>query len=263
MLRSQTLGIPMKTLVMATLLSMAATVSTLHAEPSYYLIPTYENAGEKVVDFRLWSVKIPNDPRATAPHLGFGYGVSREWYTELAVGYLHTPETGTQQTDLNWQNDYLLTRGQYPFDLAIHSNIRQYRALDAERRAEYFGEYRGLNIEFGPVLQTDIGRTQLNANLLFDRSYRSEASSRMQMKYQWQAKYRFFPQLHLGLQGFGELGDWDHWAPRSQQSHRAGPVIAGVLPLGQQALKYEASFLSGSIIGEHAKTFSMRVQYVF
>ena len=252
----------MKKIAVALLLFNGAVVCA-HAEPGYYLIPTYENAGEKTIDFKLWSVKIPSDPRATAPHIGFGYGVTREWYTELALGYLHTPETGTQQSDLNWQNDYLLTRGQYPFDLAIHTNITKYRTLDPERRAEYFGEYRGVNLEIGPVMQTDIGRMQLNANLLFDRTYRAETPSRTQMKYQWQAKYRFFQQLHVGLQGFGELGDWDHWAPRSQQSHRAGPVIAGVMPLGQQALKYEASFLSGSIIAEHAKTFSMRVQYVF
>jgi hypothetical protein len=247
----------------AAMLLLISVLNPASAEPSYYLIPTYENAGEKTIDFKLWSVKIPNDPRATAPHIGFGYGVTREWYSELAVGYLHTPETGTQQSDLNWQNDYLLTRGQYPFDLAIHTNVTKYRTLDPERRAEYFGEYRGVNVEFGPVLQTDIGRVQLNANLLFDRTYRSESPSRMQMKYQWQAKYRFFQQLHLGLQGFGELGDWDHWAPRSQQSHRAGPVISGVMPMGQQALKYEASFLFGSIIAEQAKTLSMRVQYVF
>lgn len=233
------------------------------AEPSYYLIPTYENAGEKTIDFKLWSVKIPNDPRATAPHIGFGIGLTREWYSEITVGYLHTPETGTQQADLNWQNDYLLTRGQYPFDLAIHTNIKKYRTLDPERRAEYFGEYRGVNVEFGPILQTDIGRLQVNANLLFDRTYQVETPSALQMKYQWQAKYRFFRQLHLGLQGFGELGEWNHWAPRAKQSHRAGPVISGLIPMGQQALKYEASFLSGSIIAEHAKTFSMRVQYVF
>ena len=173
------------------------------------------------------------------------------------------PETGTQQSDLNWQNDYLLTRGQYPFDLAIHTNIKKYRALNPERSPEYFGEYRGVNLEFGPVLQTDIGRVQLNANLLFDRTFRTETPSRLQMKYQWQAKYRYLQQWQIGFQGYGELGDWDHSSPRSAQSNRAGPVLSGVIPCEAQALKYEAAFLSGSIFAEHAKTFSMRVQYVF
>lgn len=176
---------------------------------------------------------------------------------------MHTQQTGFQYTDVNLQNDYLLTRGQYPFDLAIHTNIRKFRSLDPERRAEYFGEYKGVNLEFGPVVQTDVGRTQINANLLFDQTYGAEKPSHLQMKYQWQAKYRFLQELHLGVLGFGELGDWNNWAARSKQSHRAGPVIAGMMNLGQQALKYEASFLIGSIIAEHARTFSLRVQYVY
>ena len=256
----------MKKIAAATLLLMGAMMGLMnsaHSEPGYYLISTYENAGEKSIDFKFWSVKIPGDPRVSAPDIGFGYGLTRQWYTELSAGYLHTPQTGTQQSDLNWQNDYLLTQGQYPVDVAIHTNIKKYRTPEASRGLEYFGEYRGVNVEFGPVLQTEFGRLQVNTNLLFDRTYRSDTPTRLQMKYQWQLKYRFFQQLHLGLQGFGELGDWDHWAPRSAQSHRAGPVVSGVLPIGAQSLKYEASFLSGSIFAEHAKTFSMRVQYVF
>ena len=252
----------MKKSAAATLLLLGV-LHGAHAEPSYYLIPTYENAGEKSIDFKLWSVKAPGDARVTAPHIGFAYGLTRAWYTNVSVGYLHSPETGTRYSDLNWQNDYLLTQGQYPFDFGIHTNIKKYRAFEGSDSLEYFGEYRGVNVEFGPVAQTEIGRLQLNANLLFDRTYRTDLPNRMQMKYQWQAKYRFFRQLHLGVQGFGELGDWDRWAPRNGQSHRAGPVISGELPMGAQTLKYEAAFLSGSIFAEHAKTISMRVQAVF
>ena len=79
----------------------------------------------------------------------------------------------------------MLTRGQYPFDLAIHINIKKYRALNPEPSPEYFSEYRGRkDLEFGPVLQTEFGREQLNANLLFDRMFRTETPSRLQMKYQ-------------------------------------------------------------------------------
>jgi hypothetical protein len=64
-------------------------------------------------------------------------------------------------------------------------------------------------------------------------------------------------------QGFFVAENWCHWSPCSQQSHRAGLVLAGEIVLGQQAPIYEASFLTGAIIAEHAKTFSMWVQYVF
>ncbi len=172
---------------------LAGLQQTALSEPTYYLVPTYENAGEKTVDFRLWSVKIPGDPRVSGPEVGLGYGVTRAWYTELLVGYLHTPQTGTQRSDVAWQNDFLLTHGQYPFDLALHTNIRKYRAPSAGADVEYFGEGGGVNLEFGPVMQTDFGRTQVNANLLFDRTYRtyrSAGAAPLQMKYQWQVKYR-------------------------------------------------------------------------
>ena len=42
-------------------------------------------------------------------------------------------------------------------------------------------------------------------------------------------------------------------------------MIAGSVPLGGggQSLRYDASYLSGSIFAEHANVFSMRMQYAF
>jgi hypothetical protein len=237
--------------------------ATASAEPGYYLIPTYENAGEKSVDFKLWSVKIPGDPRVTGPEIGLAWGVTRAWYSEVTVGYVRAGESGTRRSDLNWQNDFLLTHGQWPVDVALHTNVKKYRAPEAGSALEYFAERRGYNVEFGPILQTDIGRLQLNGNLLFDRDYRGEEANKLQMKYQWQVKYRWLPQLQVGLQGFGELGDWDHWAARHDQSHRAGPAVFGSMPVAGQTLKYEAAYLTGKIFAEHANIFSMRVQLVF
>ena len=114
------------------------------------------------------------------------------------------------------------------------------------------------------MFQTDIGRTQLNANLFFERSYQTSEASPTQMKYQWQIKHRWHPALQFGLQGFGELGEWDHWATRDRQSHRAGPAIFGSVSLGgKQALIYQAAILKGQIYGSNGTMFSARVQYAF
>lgn len=241
------------------------TCLSTHAEPGYYLVSTYENEGEKTVDFKYWSVKIPGDPIIRSPEIGFGYGVTKRWYTELYLTYLKPEGQGAKMVDVTWQNDFLLTQGQFPFDLALHTSVKKYRNPGFAGEVEYFDQSRGYNLSFGPVLQTDIGRTQLNANVLFDRNYRTGHDGRLQMNYQWQVKYRLLPALHVGVQGFGELGDYDHWAARDRQSHRAGPMIAGSVPLGSagQTLKYDASYLTGSIFAEHANVFSMRVQYVF
>ena len=84
------------------------------------------------------------------------------------------------------------------------------------------------------------------------------------MKYQWQVRYRWKPPLQFGLQGFGELGPWDRWAPRDQQSHRAGPALFGTVPIGsRQSLSYQAAYLIGSIYGRHGDMFSMRAQYAY
>lgn len=70
--------------------------------------------------------------------------------------------------------------------------------------------------------------------------------------------------LELGVQGFGELGDWDHWASRDQQSHRADPALFGSVSVGKESsIKYQAAYLIGSIYGRHGYMLTSRVQYVF
>jgi hypothetical protein len=242
----------MKTRLALAILSLAACAQA-SAGTGYYLIPTYENEGEKSIDCRFWDVNARNAKAVYAPEVGFGYGVTKRWYTEVLVGWLHNARNGTRLNDLAWQNDYLLTQGQYPFDLALHTEVKRFR-----------NSSQGYGVEFGPALQTDFGRTQVNVNLFFDRNYRSAQTSHMQMKYQWQVRHRWHPAFQFGLQGFGELGEWDNWAPRKQQSHRAGPVVAGVVHLGQsQELKYEFAYLAGKVFATPAKTFVMRVQYEF
>jgi hypothetical protein len=235
------------------LLLLTAMSSAHGVQPGYYLITIYPDEGVKSADLRFWNVKEPGEPAVYAPELGLGYNVTSRWYTEAYVSYLHTEYTGTKQSDLSWQNDYMLTQGEYPFDLAIHSNI--------SRRHD---PWNGTILELGPVFQTESGRMQYNANLFFERTYQTLPSEPTQLKYQWQAKYRFKSTLEFAIQGFGELGQWDDWASQHSQSHRIGPAISGSLPLGQKnALKYEAAVLAGKIYGENAKTFSMRIQYQF
>ena len=70
------------------------------------------------------------------------------------------------------------------------------------------------------------------------------------------------PAVHLGLQGFSELGPWADWSARFAQSHRAGPALFGKLPLGEQRLEWQAAWLGGSVYGRHGHIFTARVQLV-
>lgn len=237
--------------VLATAILMSA--SAAMADPGYYLVSVYDSEGARSVDLRYWTVKHPGAPATIWPEIGLGYGVTSRWYTEVYASYVGSADSATKLSTVNWQNDVLLTQGQYPFDLAVHTNLASYPTGD-----------EGYALEFGPAFQTDIDRTQLNANIFFERNYGSAAPSRTKMKYQWQAKYRWRPALQFGLQGFGEVGVWDDWSARERQSHRGGPALSGSWPIGAgQSIKYEAAYLKGSTYTRQGSMFSMRVQYVF
>lgn len=224
-----------------------------YAGAGYYLVSVYENEGEKALDFKSWSSFMSGKPRISAPEFGISYMPDKRWYTELYATWLKREGSAMQAHAWTWQNDYLLTQGQYPFDLALHTNLEKYHDSS-----------RGTSFEFGPVLQTEFGRLQVNANLFFERSYRVTQATSMQMKYQWQTRYRWRPALEFGLQGFGELGDWNNWAPVAQQSHRIGPVLAGALPAGDgRTFRYEAAYFGGKLFARPAHVFSVRLQYAF
>jgi hypothetical protein len=225
----------------------------VRADPGYYVVTVYDNSGQRSIDLRYWTVKQPGSPEVIWPEIGFGYGVNTRWTTELYASFIGSSQMATRLNTWNWQNDVLLTQGEWPVDVALHSNLI--------READGDGGY---TVEFGPVLQTDIGRTQLNGNLFFERSHGGAYPAPTQLKYQWQLRHRWRAPLHFGLQGFGELGPWDHWAPHDQQSHRAGPALFGTLPLGDgRSFLCQASYLFGSIYGQHGAMFSLRAQYTF
>jgi hypothetical protein len=157
--------------------------------------------------------------------------------------------------EIAWQNDYMLTQGQFDIDVALHTKIER-----PQDRSE------GYALEWGPVMKTDIRRVQLNANIFFQWNVRVRTQggdNQTKLAYQLQLKYRSRTAIQPGMQAYGEVGQWNHWLSSHQQSHRAGPALFGSHYFGKQELKYEAAYLVGRNEGLAAKTFSMRAQYIF
>ncbi|WP_295999872.1 hypothetical protein [Rugamonas sp.] len=222
------------------------------ADTGYYLVSTYDVEGQTSIDYKYWNAHYAALTVA-APEIGVGYGVTSRWYTELYATAVKINGGGSKWHETAWQNDFMLTQGQYDFDLALHTKIERPRTSS-----------EGYGVEFGPVLQTEIGRTQLNFNVFFQRDYRTDESNPLQLTYQWQVKHRWKSWFQPGLQGFGEVGKWDSPLPRDQQSHRIGPAFFGSRDVGaKQELKYEAAYLFGKNSDRPAKSFTMRVQYIF
>lgn len=242
-------------LPLAAALACAAPAGAL-ADPGYYVVTAYDDAGLRSVDLRYWTVKSPGEAETIWPELGFSYGVNSRWTTELLYSTIGPSNWDVVPDYLSWQNNLLLTQGEWPVDVALHANLVRQLGVGG-------GHYA---LEYGPVLQTDVGRTQLNANLLFERSFGPDEPLTVALKYQWQLRHHWHPQLDFGAQGFGELGRWDHWATGGKQSHRAGPAVFGHVDWGSgdhQALLYQAAYLLGTVYQQKGSMFTVRVQYQF
>ena len=235
------------------LAASALIAGAAHADPGYYVVTPYDNDGVRFVDFRYWSVKRNGRSEVIWPEIGVGYGVNSRWTTELFLSGEGRAHQATELSTVNWQNDVLLTQGEWPLDVALHAQfIRERTDAPATR------------LEWGPVLQTDIGRTQLNFNVFLDRTLSGSDASPVQMKYQWQVRHRWTPGLHFGAQGFGELGRWDAWSPHELQSHRAGPALFSTVQFtGQTALHLQAAWLTGSTYGHAGRMLTLKSSLQF
>ena len=119
---------------------------TAAADPGYYVVTAYDNPGVRTVDFRYWTVKRPDSPAVIWPEIGFGWNITGRWYSEVLASYIGSQQMATRLSTWNWQNDVLLTQGQYPIDVALHT-------LYSRPKADHGVE----TLELGPALQTDVG----------------------------------------------------------------------------------------------------------
>lgn len=225
-----------------------------HAGPSDYVYTPGVTYGEREIDFKAGSATKGTNPRDAAASIGFGYGAKDWWFTEVYLKYKKGANESSKLDAIEWENKFQLTdTGKYAVDLGF--------LLEIERPMDHA---EGWEVKWGPLLQKDIGKVQLNGNLLFRRNYQSAEANQMKMLYQWQAKYRWLPQFEFGLQGFGELGPVDNWSPHDEQLHRAGPAVFGKIPLsGRQAIKYNAAWLIGSNTATPDNTLRVQVEYEF
>jgi len=234
---------------------LAALPLVCSAGPSDYVYVPSVSYGEREIDFKYgaWTQKPGNDGLSAAS-IGYGYGVSQRWFTEIYSKYQRPQGEPSRFDAWEWENKFQLTEaGEYPVDLGLIVELER-----PQDRSE------GYEFRFGPLFQTEFGKVQLNGNVLFQRNYRADAAAAMQLGYQWQAKYRWQPKLELGFQGFGELGQWNHWDPAGERSHRAGPAMFGKLALGDhQAIRYNAAWLVGASANAPSHNLRLQIEYEF
>lgn len=239
------------------LLLLLLVSAPVHAGPSEYIYTPGVEYGEREIDFK-YGVNSPSPAGAEGGQysLGFGWGVTTNWFTELYV--IHTRDTGEgfRFEAIEWENKFQLTEpGEYFVDLGLVTEIEVPRQSGAP-----------IELKIGALFQKDIDKLQLNGNLLFERQVHdsSGAEHHTELGYQWQAKYRWRPDLEFGFQGLGTLGKWDDWEKSRDQVHKAGPAIFGKIKVGDhEAIKYNAALLAGLSDASPHTTLRMQVEYEF
>ena len=231
-------------------------IGSVLAGPADYIYTPMVEPGEKELDFKYGSAKQQDGSHTTVSSLGLGYGVNASWFTEL---YLKSErEAGDGLTLAEWENKFQLTEaGQYPIDLG----------LIVEIEAPLNNGHEPWEFKIGPLFQRDFGKMQVNGNLLFERKFASNDADETyvtEMSYQWQVKYRLKSEFEFGTQGFGEVGEWNHWEKAGAQNHRLGPAVFGKVALAnKQAIKYNAAYLFGISDAAPNNTFRMQLEYEF
>lgn len=225
------------------------------AGPSDYVKSPIVEEGEREIDFKAGTAESRDGSRRSQYSIGFGYGVNRWWFTEIYAKWNKASGERHAFDAWEWENKFQLTEtGKYPVDVGFLLEIERPR----DRSEGY--EYR-----WGPLLQTDItSSVQANLNVLIEKHIRAAEAEKAELGYEWQLKYRWRPDFEYGLQGFGDVGPWDHWEPHSEQPHIAGPAVFGRIKAGQrQAIKYNAGLLFGLTDGAPRNTFRLQAEYEF
>ncbi len=248
----------MKNKIAPFLISISAISSPAWADPEDYVkVPTVEY-GERELEVKYGSSKFANDKgQFSTGTFGLGYGITPYWFTEAYMKYKKAPGERTHYDAFEWENKFQLTEtGKYPVDIGLFIELEVPRARN-----------EGYEFRFGPLLQGEFDRVQVNANLFLKRQVGLASDSEpavTEFHYQLQAKYRLMREFEFGVQAFGELGKWNHWEPREQQNHRIGPAIFGKIPLGgKEAMRYDAAWLVGASKAAPDSTLRFQFEYEF
>jgi len=230
-----------------------------HADPDEYVNVPAVSYGEREIDMK-YGTRYFDDAheRESAGSIGFGYGLKQWWFTEAYLKYHKDPGDRTRYDELEWENKFQLTEpNKYFADLGFLVETEIPRAREEGRYI----------LKAGPLVQFDTGPLRWNTNVFFERAFQSreEEPAVTELQYQAQVTYHLRnTSLDVGAQAFGDLGKWNDWLPKDEQSHRIGPAVFGKVKLeGRQAIVWNAAWLFGASKAAADNAFRLQMEYEF
>ncbi len=166
---------------------------------------------------------------------GVGYGITDWWFAEAYVKHEREPGGSLKFTAVELESIFQLTQpGAYFVDLGF---IVEYATSVRGGRDE---------VEFGPLIEKQIGPVVNTANLIISKETGHDAAS-YKFEYALASRWRLKPYFLPGIEAFGEAGEIRDFGAQRDEEHKIGPAVTGAIPLhmGPGKLRYEAAYLFG------------------
>jgi high-affinity iron transporter len=167
--------------------------------------------------------------------LGIGYGFTDWWSAEIYAEWARDPGDETVFDAFEFESLFRFTEpGEYWLDFGA---LVEFERTDASDDPD--------EIEAKLLFAKDFGKFSTAYNLSFVRQVGSGASDDVEFEHAFQLRYRLDPLFEPGIEIYGEFGPIDDMPDFDEQEHRIGPIVAGVLRLGDQGmkLKYNVGYL--------------------
>jgi len=210
------------------------------AGPADYIQTPIVEEGEKEIELKYGDARDGGKSIERVYTVGVGYGVNSRWFTELYAKYKRVDGEANVFDAWEWENKFQITEtGKYPVDVGVLFEIERPRDHD-----------EGWEVKVGPLFQTEFGKVQINANVLFEKHFKAEGDVEKEWETlgQLQVKYRLSQPFEFGAQVFTE----EHEA-------KAGPAIFGKMPIGgHTAVKYNVAWLKG--LNDDTANHTLRAQ---
>ncbi len=176
--------------------------------------------------------------------LDIGRGVQPRWFTEIVLEYEDPAHENGSVTEVEWENIIQLTeQGRHASDWGV---LLTYAHSREKGHAD--------KLEFGPLMQMELGRQLWTNNLIFEREVGNNASDEVEWKFASRLQRRLNPHFEPALEVF-----------TSEDELQAGPAVLGQARLGAKrtAYRWRAAVLAGLTHETPDLTLSFQIEAEF
>lgn len=181
--------------------------------------------------------------------LGFEYGVTNYWQTELSGEF--EKETGSHDklTNLKWENIFVpFAHGENWMDVGLYVEFEKGMEDDSPN-----------NLEGKLLLEKEFGKFDNTANLIVSHEFGPNHSTDTEGGLAFQTTYRYSRMFQPGIEYYANFGDLNHTAAFNDQDHKIGPVVEG--KIGN--VNYNTGVLFGLSEGAQDTTVKLNLEYEF